>query len=312
MNSRMRNAILTLVIAAAAWAMLPVSADAPRGAVAADRLRKHAPPARARAADSAPRLMNPVTANADTGLTFMEYLTSSPRRPAPESRTIYLLPADAGIDPDQLRDMGVFLSAYYQLPVRSFREAPIPAAIPARGRGQLDADAIMNHFERQMPGRVFLCLIVTSRDIYSDGLPYVFGLAYADMKCAIVSTTRIWQDPGRAVTQAERMRFWKLSAHELGHGLGLPHCADSRCVMNAQASLMALDQSPATLCPGCMRKESWNIGYEPESWCALIARTVTDLGQPALAADFDAQRKTLAGIRQVSSRSLARSTLFDE
>jgi archaemetzincin len=79
----------------------------------------------------------------------------------------------------------------------------------------------------------------------------IMGLAYRPGNSAVVSDFRLkHQDKARQFT-----RFKKVALHEFGHNLGLPHCADKKCVMtSAMESIKTIDNEEATLCAKCRAK----------------------------------------------------------
>jgi archaemetzincin len=50
--------------------------------------------------------------------------------------------------------------------------------------------------------------------------------------------------------------------HETGHMFGVAHCQKHECVMNGSNSLGESDRRPIHLCPECLRKFRWNIGFD--------------------------------------------------
>lgn len=234
------------------------------------------------------------SAEKETGITFMEYLTCSPHRPTEAANTIYLLPMGSSLTTKTLKTTATFLSAFYQLPVRAFQPLDIPKQALQRNKLQYDADWLMNYVERRLPKRAFTCIILTDQDIYTDGLPYVFGLAYADMRTCIVSTSRICSHEGKPMGNIEMMRLFKLTAHEIGHTIGLPHCTVPGCLMDAQATLAELDASTFILCPHCLKKEAWNIAYDPKKRYDELARALKEMRMQTASQVIEEQRATYA------------------
>ena len=40
------------------------------------------------------------------------------------------------------------------------------------------------------------------------------------------------------------------------------HCVRYECVMNGSNSLEEMDRQPAFLCPVCLKKLAWNLGFD--------------------------------------------------
>ena len=54
----------------------------------------------------------------------------------------------------------------------------------------------------------------------------------------------------------------KVLAHETGHMFGLTHCVYFRCVMNGSNHLQESDRRPLHLCPVCLRKLQFTVGFD--------------------------------------------------
>ncbi len=78
----------------------------------------------------------------------------------------------------------------------------------------------------------------------------VFGLADLGGPAAVISTRRL----KRGARDAAHLRFRVVSTavHEVGHTLGLPHCAEPRCVMqDAEGSIANTDSGTGRPGPTC-------------------------------------------------------------
>jgi archaemetzincin len=93
-------------------------------------------------------------------------------------------------------------------------------------------------------------LAVTDADCYAGSLNFVFGMAEVGGRAATVSLHRL-----RDASTGERFhqRIAKEVIHELGHGEGLGHCRDPKCVMRFSNSLAETDAKSKGLCPACLR-----------------------------------------------------------
>jgi archaemetzincin len=94
---------------------------------------------------------------------------------------------------------------------------------------------------------------VIDHDLYSTGLNYVFGEAYAPGKAALISLWRLrpefyGEETGDILFKA---RTLKESVHEVGHTLGLPHCPRSLCVMHFSNSIFDTDRKQTFFCGQC-------------------------------------------------------------
>lgn len=126
------------------------------------------------------------------------------------------------------------------------------------------ADTLIRFLKTLLPDTCSNILGLTTKDIsvtkrnkegeiktpeYRYGDFGIFGLAYRPGKSAIVSTFRI----GKTTVANKLARFKKISTHEIGHNLGLPHCTYSTtCVMaDAVESIRTVDNCQPSFCTTC-------------------------------------------------------------
>jgi len=129
-----------------------------------------------------------------------------------------------------------------------FEGALPPDATGARGE-QLLAELQLEHALARKPQDSLFVLAITPYDLYSDGLNFVFGVAYP-FRGAVVSYARLLSDDQELTLS----RFRKEVTHELGHVFGLPHCPDPKCVMHFSNSLADTDFKGEDFCPDCFKK----------------------------------------------------------
>jgi archaemetzincin len=96
-------------------------------------------------------------------------------------------------------------------------------------------------------------LAVVAEDLFIPILTFVFGEAQLGGDFAVVSYHRLRNaayglppDPG-----LESNRLLKEALHELGHTLGLVHCASLDCVMHTSTYVEDIDLKEAMFCPSC-------------------------------------------------------------
>lgn len=79
----------------------------------------------------------------------------------------------------------------------------------------------------------------------------IMGLAFCPGTSAVVSSYRLQHGSSKVYFS----RLKKVSVHEFGHNLGLPHCSDKKCVMtDAVESIKSIDNAKLALCKKCRDK----------------------------------------------------------
>lgn len=121
------------------------------------------------------------------------------------------------------------------------------------GRGQVDADAVLEQLEATATEPGVVLIGVTDRDLATPLFTFVFGRARLGGKAAVVSIARLRPefyglppDPGLTVR-----RCVDEILHEVGHTLGLHHCRDHGCLMHFAADVTTADLRAARLCDDC-------------------------------------------------------------
>ena len=115
-------------------------------------------------------------------------------------------------------------------------------------RNQYDANALLQTVERNRDGIV---LGITGKDIFSETLNFVFGLAKFSGKSALISLNRLHEGTN---VDCYYNRAFKEALHEIGHCLGLSHCDEPLCIMHFSNSLADVDNKSSLYCDHCVPK----------------------------------------------------------
>lgn len=125
-------------------------------------------------------------------------------------------------------------------------------------RKQYDAEAILKKIKRQAPLEADKTIFVVRKDLYADGLSFIFGIS--EKKECIVSIARLdprfygdTENPSEA-NELFKERIRKEILHELGHTMGLKHCPDRKCVMVLSNSIKDVDFKSDEFCKKCIEK----------------------------------------------------------
>ncbi|GAC1377183.1 MAG: archaemetzincin family Zn-dependent metalloprotease [Polyangiales bacterium] len=179
--------------------------------------------------------------------------------PAPRHLDVHLVPL-GDVSADTLADTADALRAHAPVDVVIESRRPLPASASV-GASRFRAEKLLEFLASlplslQTGGAKVMGVAAVDIVTTKGGNPTwgILGLGAIDGRCSVLSTFRIeraWEKGGGAPAALVHARLWKVSLHELGHTLGLPHCPRARCIMeDAHGTVQTVDGEDA-LCPEC-------------------------------------------------------------
>jgi archaemetzincin len=173
-----------------------------------------------------------------------------------------------------LEALAEFMGIFFGVPARLAPALPLP---PFGFRTRYTIDGSTPQYQTgvlldkvlapRLPADAIACLGVTMADLYpSPTWNYVFGEASLERRVGIYSLIRYTPEfTGEPDSPAARglllRRACKTVAHETGHMFSMRHCPFYECLMNGSNTLDELDRSPGWMCPVCLKKLHWNLGF---------------------------------------------------
>ena len=229
----------------------------------------------------------------ESGQTFDQYQGSTPNRPDDRRRVIYLLPIGAlpaDVTPP-LADLADVVHAFFGLEVRVLPAAALATVAPTTrtnphtGKPQALAPDVLRWLSLQVPDDAYALMAVTMTDLYPEpSWNFVYGQATFTQRVGVQSFARY--DPaffGEARPADWRRTLVRRSAqvlvHEIAHMFGMAHCTHWHCVVAGANHQAEFDRHPLHLCPVCLRKLWWAVGFDVAAREDALAAVWARLGQ---------------------------------
>jgi len=211
----------------------------------------------------------------ESGQSFDAFVKRNSNRPGRISNKIYLQPLGKfpkGRIP-MVEKLQEYATAYFGLKVEVLPCLAISDNITSRinpfthNRQILTSD-VLAILKKNVPADAFCVLAITMEDLYPDpSWNFVFGQASLRERVGVYSLARY--DPafygkkrGKDYEKVLLRRSCKVLAHETGHMFGLMHCIYFKCVLNGSNHLTESDLRPMHVCPVCLRKLQYSIGFD--------------------------------------------------
>lgn len=177
-------------------------------------------------------------------LTLVNY-SCSPRKP-----TVVILQPLGNYPADESRMLGDALAKLYGIKIRVADRVLLPSMAYYKPLNRYSANLLLQ-FLSPKKDTAYTIIGLTDQDIFTakNNNPHwgVMGLGTLDASAAVISSVRLHHD---ARFNSELV---KLTAHELGHNFGLPHCPDKTCIM-ADAEGHNNFYRETGFCAGCRKK----------------------------------------------------------
>ncbi len=224
-----------------------------------------------------PGPMDWLAVHAERGQTFQDFVKSRPLRPSEGRRLIYLLPlgtfSSSEGNPD-VESLLEYTGTYFSLEAKLLPRQGLEGLNlttrknPHTGNLQILTGDVLSLLKKRLPSDGYCLIAITMEDLYPDpSWNFVFGQALLRGRVGVYSFARY--DPafyGEKRTEETKKRIqWRSSkvlVHEVGHMFGLLHCTFYRCVLNGSNHLQESDSRPLHLCPICLRKLQYSIGFD--------------------------------------------------
>src|SRR5438874_753015 len=223
-----------------------------------------------------PRTGDWLAVHNERGQTFDEFKASQPNRPTQNQHVIYLQPLEDfapehSPSNDKLRELA---AAFFGLEMKVLPPVKIDGSTfnrrrnPSTNNPQVLTGDVLDFLKARIPADAFCVLAITMEDLYPEpSWNFVFGQASVRERVGVYSFARY--DPafyGEPRAPGYEMlllrRSCKVLAHETSHMFGLTHCTYFNCLMNGSNHLAESDRRPLHLCPVCLRKLQWSIGFD--------------------------------------------------
>ena len=171
--------------------------------------------------------------------------------------TVALLPYE-NFDSTLIHFVQKETEAFYHCKTIVLKSSDLPQFAFYAPRNRYKADKLLDHETGFLTNKIDAIAGLTVKDISTSKDEIkdwgVFGLGRCPGKVCVISIYRL-ERASKTVTQLKE-RLIKVVLHELGHNLGLPHCANNKdCLMtDAGGTIQQVDNEKKWLCEKCQFK----------------------------------------------------------
>lgn len=153
-----------------------------------------------------------------------------------------------------LKELAVATAAPFGFSGGTVPSLPVPVFARSPMRGQYRAGSFLRALTRERRRQPEALLLgFTGLDLYAPHLSFVYGKADQEAGVAVVSLARLVAAAGAEQFEDKlfRQRLLKEAIHELGHLVGLSHCAGTACVMRYSSDIAITDFKGPGFCSAC-------------------------------------------------------------
>jgi archaemetzincin len=213
----------------------------------------------------------------EPGQNFEEFVNANLKRPDDTRNIIYLQPLEHFL-PDHsppLELLQEYMQAFFMMEIRVLpvlmqdERTFTTRKNPYTAHKQVLTTDILRTLKMNFPADAFCLLAITIQDLYPHpSWNFVFGQAAPEDRVGVFSFARY--DPvfygmkrDKTYEQVLLKRSCRVLGHETCHLFGFYHCIFYACLMNGSNHLAESDARPMHLCPVCLRKLQYSIGFDP-------------------------------------------------
>ena len=212
----------------------------------------------------------------EAGQSFEDFVKSSPSKPEGGRNKIYVQPLgefaeDRSPSVEALREYAAtyFTMDVVVLPALSITGRALTTRInPFTGNRQILTGDVLALLKKKLPPDAFCLLAITMEDLYPHpSWNFVFGQASLREGVGVFSFARYdpafyGEERGGDYRKLLLWRSCKVLVHETAHMFSLEHCIFFKCVLSGSNHLQESDVRPLHLCPVCLRKLHFSIGFD--------------------------------------------------
>jgi len=168
-----------------------------------------------------------------------------------KERVIFIRPL-GNVNPEYVSFVKSSIEDFYGFKCKVLSKVEVSDDILSKSKKRCDANKILTKFKTDSN-----IVLITERDICQKRGKVdeygIIGLGFCPGKVCVISTCRI---KNKVTKKSFFNRLKKVTLHEMGHNLGIPHCSNSdKCLMNdARGTVKTIDKENLFICDKCVKK----------------------------------------------------------